>query len=89
MHHDTWLIYFKTLLFVTDVSTDVANLAQLVFLLVVLMMNIRPLKRGLFCVSLKDTAKGWRDGSAVTSTDCSSRGPGLNSQHHMAAHNCL
>lgn len=24
---------------------------------------------------------GWRDGSIVKGTDCSSRGPGINSQH--------
>ncbi|CAO2590642.1 hypothetical protein LEMLEM_LOCUS5939, partial [Lemmus lemmus] len=27
------------------------------------------------------TSWGWRDGSVVKSTDCSSRGPGFNSQH--------
>jgi len=28
----------------------------------------------------KEEKKGWRDGSAVKSTDCSSRGPEFNSQ---------
>jgi hypothetical protein len=28
----------------------------------------------------KDNIMGWRDGSAVRSTDCSSRGPEFNSQ---------
>jgi hypothetical protein len=32
---------------------------------------------------------GWRDGSAVKSTDCSSRGSEFNSQQHMMAHNHL
>jgi hypothetical protein len=31
-------------------------------------------------LSLKTWAMGWRDGSAVKSTDCSSRGPEFNSQ---------
>jgi hypothetical protein len=29
---------------------------------------------------------GWRDGPVINSTGCSSKGPGFNSQHHMAAH---
>jgi hypothetical protein len=29
----------------------------------------------------EEYSKGWRDGSAVKSTDCSSRGPEFNSQH--------
>jgi hypothetical protein len=29
---------------------------------------------------LKDDIRGWRDGSAVKSTDCSSEGPEFNSQ---------
>jgi hypothetical protein len=32
---------------------------------------------------------GWRDGSVVKNTDCSSRGPEFNSQKHMMAHNHL
>ncbi|CAO2583729.1 17-beta-hydroxysteroid dehydrogenase 13 [Lemmus lemmus] len=28
-----------------------------------------------------DGLRGWRDGSAVGSSDCSSRGPGFDSQH--------
>ena len=32
---------------------------------------------------------GWRDGSAVKSTDRSSRGPEFNSSNHMMAHNHL
>jgi hypothetical protein len=31
-------------------------------------------------VSLKEPSVGWRDGSVVKSTDCSSRGPEFNSQ---------
>ena len=31
--------------------------------------------------SSEDSVRGWRNGSAVKSTDCSSRGPGFNSQH--------
>jgi len=31
-------------------------------------------------VNLKSKVKGWRDGSVVKSTDCSSRGPGFKSQ---------
>jgi hypothetical protein len=31
-------------------------------------------------MSKKKTNRGWRDGSAVKSTDCSSRGPEFNSQ---------
>jgi hypothetical protein len=38
---------------------------------------------------LKGTAGGWRDGSDVKSTDCSSIGPEFNSQKHMVAHNHL
>jgi hypothetical protein len=30
---------------------------------------------------------GWRDGSAVGSTDCSSRGPEFKLQRYMMAHN--
>ena len=30
---------------------------------------------------IEESLKGWRDSSAVKSTDCSSRGPGFNSQH--------
>ena len=30
--------------------------------------------------AVKTAAQGWRDGSAVKSTDCSSRGPEFNSQ---------
>jgi hypothetical protein len=29
---------------------------------------------------MRESLWGWRDGSAVESTDCSSRGPGFNSQ---------
>jgi hypothetical protein len=32
---------------------------------------------------------GWRDGSAVKSTDSYSEGPEFKSQHHMVAHNHL
>ena len=31
-------------------------------------------------VVVKDGERGWRDGSAVKSTDCTSRGPEFNSQ---------
>ena len=31
-------------------------------------------------VVIRNSTKGWRDGSAVKSTDCSSKGPELNSQ---------
>jgi hypothetical protein len=37
----------------------------------------------LFCTykkKKKTSGEGWRDGSAVKSTDCSSRGPEFNSQ---------
>ena len=35
----------------------------------------------------KQTCRGWRDGSAVKSTSCSSRRPGFNSQHlHGSSH---
>jgi hypothetical protein len=34
----------------------------------------------LFLEWLKSTSEGWRDGSAVKSTGCSSRGPEFNSQ---------
>jgi hypothetical protein len=30
---------------------------------------------------------GWRDGSVVKSTDCSSKGPEFNPSNHMVAHN--
>ncbi|CAO2610004.1 C-type lectin domain family 18 member B [Lemmus lemmus] len=32
---------------------------------------------------------GWRDGSEVKRTDCSSRGPEFNSSNHMVAHSHL
>jgi hypothetical protein len=32
-------------------------------------------------VNLRNFSLDWRDGSAVKSTDCSSRGPEFNSQH--------
>jgi len=32
------------------------------------------------CLGFENGIKGWRDGSAVKSTDCSSRGPEFNSQ---------
>jgi hypothetical protein len=31
-------------------------------------------------IQIKDEIRGWRDGSAVKSTDCSSRGPEFKSQ---------
>jgi hypothetical protein len=37
----------------------------------------------------KEKKKGWIDGSVVKSTDCSFGGCRFNSQHLMAAHNCL
>lgn len=33
----------------------------------------------------KKNHKGWKDGSAVNSSDGSCRGPGLGSQHHGVA----
>jgi hypothetical protein len=33
-----------------------------------------------YSLKKKKKKKGWRDGSAVKSTDCSSRGPEFNSQ---------
>jgi hypothetical protein len=45
------------------------------------------------CVCVKfnseDILWGWRDGSAVKNTDCSSGGPEFNSSNHMVAHNHL
>jgi hypothetical protein len=38
------------------------------------------LMHNLINLLLKTFKKGWRDGSAVKSTDCSSRGPEFNSQ---------
>jgi hypothetical protein len=38
---------------------------------------------------VKNASRGWRDGSVVKSTDCSSRGPELNSHNHMVPHNHL
>jgi hypothetical protein len=34
-------------------------------------------------------AEGWRDGSVVKSTNCSSRGPEFNPSNHMVAHSHL
>jgi hypothetical protein len=33
--------------------------------------------------------ESWRYGSVVKNIDCSCRRWGFNSQHHIAAHNCL
>jgi hypothetical protein len=40
-------------------------------------------------VTVKKQLWGWRDGLAVKSTDCSSRGPEFKSQHHVVAHSQL
>ena len=40
--------------------------------------GVKPIKGRL--VSMIENCGGWRDGSAVKSTDCSSRGPEFNSQ---------
>jgi hypothetical protein len=37
----------------------------------------------------KKEGGGWRDGSAVKSTDCSSRGPEFNSKHTVMGSNAL
>jgi hypothetical protein len=37
--------------------------------------------------TIKMKSLGWRDGSVVRSTGCSSRGPELTSRNHMVAHN--
>lgn len=39
--------------------------------------------------TLKSETKGWRDGSAVKSTDFSSTGPEFNSQQSLVYHNHL
>jgi hypothetical protein len=39
-------------------------------------------------VGLEDLLmRGWRDGSVVKSTDCSSEGPEFNPSNHIVAHN--
>jgi hypothetical protein len=43
----------------------------------------------LFNLTDKNEDKGWKDGSAIKSTDHFSRDWGLISRTFMAAHNCL
>jgi hypothetical protein len=43
-------------------------------------VHIHPAKKYFFSNTKKKLEKGWRDGSAVRSTDCSPRGSEFNSQ---------